>query len=453
MNPNEFAHRLLVSLARQIREGAALERNKLVQRILNESIDKNDPDYDFWKDRVEKRLSLLLDEDRGESALLVQLIEGACDDCLDNKPCVDLCPTGAIAKDESGKITINEDRCVECTLCVDNCITGSIVTRSEFAQVAAMIMQRQDYPVYAILAPSFVGQFGEKATPEIIKGALKSIGFTDVYEVAMAADVITRHEAEIYIDRMQKGKNFMITSCCCPAFIKLVEKIRPKVSNLLSPSVSPMIAMGKMLKQREPECRVVFIGPCIAKKAEAKRPDLQPAIDCVLTYKETKALFEAADVPLDGSLGTEELTDASHDGRIYAHTGGVTAAITRAIKQLAPQYEVKAVYGDGLKECNRLLKQLEEGTLDANFMEGMGCPHGCVGGPGTIIDSKTAAKIVDSHAKQATVFAALENKKAEKWAQQYGESAHLHSKKMQMSGKAYLPQHPPQPLTNNEIHP
>ncbi len=430
MNPSEFAHRLLVSLARQIKEGKALNRDKIANRILSDSIDKNDPDYNFWKERIEKRLSLLLDEDHGESTLLVHLIEGACNNCIDTQPCVEVCPTGAISKDEHGKYHINENRCVECTQCVDNCITGSIVTKSEFAQVASMIMQRSDYPVYAILAPSFVGQFGEKATPEIIKGALKSIGFTDVYEVAMAADIITEHEAKIYVERMQKGESFMITSCCCPAFIKLVEKIRPKVSNLLSPSVSPMIAMGRMLKQRDPNCRVVFIGPCIAKKSEAKRPDLQPAVDCVLTYKETKALFEAADVPLDGSLGELELEDASHDGRIYAHTGGVTEAITRAINQLAPQYQVRAVYGDGLKECNRLLKQLEEGKLDANFMEGMGCINGCVGGPGTIINSKIAAKIVDSHAKQASAFAALENKKALDWETKYGDRSDLHSEKI-----------------------
>lgn len=438
INPSEFAHKLLVSLARQIREGEGQtpNRDKIIDRIMQDSgVDKNDPQYQFWRERVEKRLSLLLDEDKGESLLLVQLIEGACDDCLTTQPCVDICPTGAIAKDQQGNYKINEARCVECTWCVDSCITGSIATRSEFAQVASMIMQRKGRPVYAILAPSFVGQFGEQATPEIIKGALKSIGFTNVYEVAMAADVITRHEAEIFVRRMEKGDKFMITSCCCPAFIKLVEKIRPKVANLLSPSVSPMIALGKMLKAREPNCRVVFIGPCIAKKAEAKRPDLQPAIDCVLTFKETKALFEAGDVALDGSLGEAAMEDASHDGRIYARTGGVTTAIARAVETIAPQYQLRAVQGNGLKECNQYLKQLEEGKLDANFMEGMGCPGGCVGGPGTIISSEKGAAMADQHAKQAKTFAALDNKMAIDWSERYGESSNLHSKHLNMTGQ------------------
>ncbi|MEG6615529.1 [Fe-Fe] hydrogenase large subunit C-terminal domain-containing protein [Peptococcaceae bacterium 1198_IL3148] len=456
MQPSEFAHRVLVSLARQIREGEgqAPKRDKVIDRIMKDSgITEKDEQYQFWRERLNKRLSLLMDEDKGESMLLVQLIEGACDDCLDMQPCADVCPTGAINKDEKGNFSINPDRCVECTWCVNSCITGSIVTRSEFAQVASMIMQRKEHPVYAILAPSFVGQFGNRVTPEIIKGALKAIGFTDVYEVALAADVITEHEAEIFVNRRQQGENFMITSCCCPAFIKLVEKIRPKVANLLSPSVSPMIALGKMLKNREPQCRVVFIGPCIAKKSEAKRPDLHPAIDCVLTFKETKALLEAGDVPLDGSLGELEMEDASHDGRIYAHTGGVTEAIKRAVKRLAPEYEIKAVQGNGLKECNMYLKQLEQGKLDANFMEGMGCPGGCVGGPGTIISVEKAASLVNEHAQQAKTFAAIDNHKAHVWNDNYGETSDLHSKHLNMSGQIYSTQNPPQPMSRGETSP
>ncbi|WP_051688085.1 [Fe-Fe] hydrogenase large subunit C-terminal domain-containing protein [Desulfofalx alkaliphila] len=429
MQPNEFTHRLMVSLARQIKESGIKDRDKTVNRIMKDCFDDNDPQREFWRQRVEKRLSLMLDDESDDNSLLVQMIEGACDNCAENKPCVEVCPTGAIDKDEQGNYKINAQRCVECTWCVDNCITGSIVHRSEFAQVANMIMQRRQYPVYAILAPAFVGQFGEKVTPEILKGALKSIGFSDVYEVAMAADVVTVQEAKEFVERMDRGEKFMITSCCCPAFIKLVEKIRPKVANLVSASMSPMIALGKMLKEREPHCRVVFIGPCIAKKAEAKRPDLQPAVDCVLTFKETRALLEAADVPLDGSLGEIKMEDASHDGRIYAHTAGVTEAITRAVETLAPHFEIRAVYGDGLKECNKLLKELEEGKLNANFMEGMGCPHGCVGGPGTILNSKEAAKLVRAHANQARAYEALANDKARRWNDFYGMHADLLSEK------------------------
>ena len=452
MQPNDFVHRLLVSLAKQIKEGKALDRDKIVERIMKDCFDDSDPQRNFWKERVDKRLSLLLDQDEPEkNPLLVHLIEGACGQCGqcgENEPCVEICPTGAIEKDKHGQYKIVADRCVECTWCVDNCITGSIVHRSEFAQVASMIMQRDEHPVYAILAPAFVGQFGEKVTPEIFKGALKAVGFTDVYEVAMAADNITMHEAREYVERMDRGEKFMITSCCCPAFIKLVEKIRSKVSHLVSESVSPMIAMGKMLKSREHNCRVVFISPCIAKKAEARRPDLQPAIDCVLTFKETKALLEAAEVPLDGSLGELEMEDASHDGRIYARTGGVTEAITRAVKTLAPHLEVKAVFGDGLKECNKLLKELEAGTLDANFMEGMGCPHGCVGGPGTIINSRSAMEIVNAHASQSQVAEAIANDKARQWDEFHGKNADLLSEKKNITGHIYPTREPEQPLSD-----
>ncbi|WP_066635569.1 [Fe-Fe] hydrogenase large subunit C-terminal domain-containing protein [Desulfolucanica intricata] len=432
-NYHDFPHRILVNLARQIREGEIKDREKLINRIIEECFFENNDDEQIWRKKIEKRLSCLLDESKKDNPLLVEIIEDSCEKCSQEKqPCAHVCPTGAIKYNDSGVSRINEALCIECGFCVDACISGAIVERSEFAQVAMMLLQAEEYPVYAILAPSFVGQFGKKVTPEILKGALRTIGFTEVYEVAMAADVTTVAEAEEFCKRMERGEKFMITSCCCPAFIKLVEKIRPKVAHLVSPSVSPMIAMGRMLKKREKDCRVVFIGPCIAKKAEAKRPDLQPAIDCVLTFKETKALIEAAEAKLDGSLGSMEVEDASHDGRIYAHTGGVTEAITRAIKKLSPEIEIKPLIGNGLKQCNQILKQIEEGKVDANFMEGMGCPGGCVGGPGTIIEVEEAAKFVNMFAERAHCLECEENEYAMRWRDEYYLTTDVDSVKKDM---------------------
>ena len=436
MNKNDFAHRILVNLAHQMRAGEILDRKKLSDRVIAECFPKKTEDEQVWLDRINKRLDYLLQDDTYEDnndPLLVHLIEESCEECsLEKQPCVHVCPTGAITYDDQGKGKINASLCVECGWCVDSCISGVIIARSEFAQVAAMLLQSDGHPVYAILAPSFVGQFGPAVTPEILKAALKALGFTEVYEVALAADIVTLEEAREFCKRMSSGEKFMITSCCCPAFIKLVEKIRPKVAHLVSPSMSPMIIMGKMLKKREEHCRVVFIGPCIAKKAESKRPDLKPAVDCVLTFKETKALLEAAELSLDGSLGYREMEDASHDGRIFAHTGGVSEAINRAVKRRAPELEFRPVKGNGLKECSSLLKQLEEGKLDANFMEGMGCPEGCVGGPGTIIKAAEAALLVKEFAAKAKKQECDDNSFALQWMKDYYADVDANSKKIDM---------------------
>ncbi|ATW28179.1 [Fe-Fe] hydrogenase large subunit C-terminal domain-containing protein [Candidatus Formimonas warabiya] len=430
MDPHEIHHRILVNLAKQIREGGIKDREKFINNIITECLPDRKEDQQVYH-AVEKRLNFLLDE-RKDAPPLVEIMEDVCPDCgPDLHPCTEICPTEAITC-TGGIRHINRDRCIECGQCINVCISGAIMARSEFAQVATMLLQSDTHPVYAILAPSFVGQFGPQATPEIFKSALKAMGFTEIYEVALAADITTLFEAEEFSQRMERGEKFMITSCCCPAFIKFIEKLRPKVANLVSPTVSPMIALGKMLKQREENCRVVFIGPCIAKKNEAKRPDLQPAVDCVLTFKETKALLEAAEIKLDGSLGRMDLTDASHDGRIYAHTGGVTEAIIRAVQRRDHRLSVKPVKGNGLKQCGELLQQIEEGTIQANFMEGMGCPGGCIGGPGTLIKVEEAAPYVQNFADRSPFDTPNDNPTAIQWMEDYYKMTDTLSEKMSL---------------------
>ncbi|MEW6244665.1 MAG: [Fe-Fe] hydrogenase large subunit C-terminal domain-containing protein [Bacillota bacterium] len=429
---NDYAYRLMVHVARAIREGN-IDKADLVEKVVKECYSAGEMDVDAVRRRIRRHLDRLLFEDEDDTPPLVRVFDEYCRECTElDKPCVQHCPTGALTAGPDGRHRIDHELCAECGFCVDSCIAGALVIRSELARVAAMLLQEDRLPVYAILAPSFAGQFGQQAVPSFVKAALKRLGFTDVYEVAMAADVITMQEAREFVGRMRRGERFMITSCCCPAFIKLVEKVRPKVAHLVSPSVSPMIAMGRMLKAREPDCRVVFIGPCMAKKSEARLPDLQPAVDCVLTFKETSALFESAGLPLTGELGEEDMADASHDGRSYAFSGGVTAAITRAVKDIAPDLEIRAVKGDGLKECNRLLHQLEEGLLHGNFMEGMGCPGGCVGGPGRNISVEEGREHVRAFAEQAAIAKSSQNRTAARWESEYGQGLPLESVKTKL---------------------
>lgn len=415
MNKHLFTERILIHVAKAMRHGEKpFNKERLVDEITSDCFPDAE-DRKLWRPIVAQRIDLLLAE---EGALFYHM-QDVCRTCEDDRRrCSHVCPVDAI-KHVDGTTTIDWDRCIECGLCVDACIAGAIVARSDFARVAYLLMKSDEQPVYAILAPAFVGQFGDDITPTQLKGALLQLGFTGVYEVAMAADMITSKEAEELVERFQKGENFMITSCCCPAFMRLVEKTKPALVELVSHSVSPMIALGRLLKARE-DCQVVFIGPCVAKKAEAQRPELKDAVDCVLTFKEASALFEAAVVEL-AAIGQEtEMEDASHDGRIYARTEGVTTAITRGVNRIDPSIAVKAVHGDGIKECMTLLKLVEQGKLAANFMEGMGCVGGCVGGPGTIISIDKGRKYANEFAESAVSEAALDNKKAEAWLLEYG---------------------------------
>ncbi|NLJ86705.1 MAG: 4Fe-4S binding protein [Firmicutes bacterium] len=415
MNKHVFTQRILKGVAQAIRKGEKpFDKKRLAGEITDDCF-TDTKERDIWRPIVAQRIDMLLSE---EGALFTHMRDvcRACDD--GRQRCSHVCPTDALVHSDEG-ITINWDRCIECGLCVDACILGAIVARSDFARVAYLLMRSDEQPVYAILAPAFVGQFGLDVTPTKLKGALLQLGFHGVYEVAMTADIITTQEAEELVERFHKGEQFMITSCCCPAFMRLVEKTKPKLVELVSHSVSPMIALGRLLKAKE-DCTVVFIGPCVAKKAEAQRPDLKGAIDSVLTFREAAALFEAAKVDL-ASIGEETtMEDASHDGRIYARTEGVTAAITRAVNRIDPSLNIEAVHGDGIRECMTLLKLVEQGKLAANFMEGMACAGGCVGGPGTIISAKEGREHVNEFAQTSTALAAPDNDKAEKWLLEYG---------------------------------
>ena len=415
MNKHLFTKRILIRVAKAIHgDEKPFDKARLIEEITSDCF-TDKVEQDMWRPIVAQRIDLLL----AEEGALFSHMQDACRSCEDGRRrCNHVCPTGAISHSDGG-VTIDWDKCIECGLCVDACIAGAIVARSDFARVAYLLMQSDEQPVYAILAPAFVGQFGPDISPAQLKGALLQLGFHGVYEVAMTADMITSREAEELVERFQRGEQFMITSCCCPAFMRLVEKTKPTLVELVSHSVSPMVALGRLLKARE-DCTVVFIGPCVAKKAEAQRPDLADAVDSVLTFREAAALFEAADVDLAATGKETEMEDASHDGRIYARTEGVATAISRAVNRIDPSLQIKAVHGDGIKECMTLLKLVEQGKLAANFMEGMACAGGCVGGPGNIIPAQEGREHVNEFAESASSLSAPDNHKAEQWLLEYG---------------------------------
>lgn len=334
-------------------------------------------------------------------------------DCVDKDgktTCQKSCPFDAILMDStSNKPYISLDKCTDCGFCVDACPTGSILDKVEFMPLMDLLNKEEN--VIAAVAPSIIGQFGENVTMNQLRTAFKNLGFSDMIEVAFFADMLTIKEAVEFDHHVNTENDFMITSCCCPMWIGMLKKIFNDLLPNVSPSVSPMIAAGKVLKKLNPNCKVVFIGPCIAKKAEAKEKDLIGIIDYVLTYQEVKDIFEALKIipeQLEEDLASEY---ASREGRLYGRTGGVSIAISEAIKKLFPEKSksLKTIEGNGVKECREILTKLKEGTLDANFIEGMGCVGGCVGGPKAIIPKENGTKALNSFADNSEISISLNN--------------------------------------------
>lgn len=312
-------------------------------------------------------------------------------DCSPGTGCQDedcqvACLFKAIARDEQGNVVIKRDYCTDCGSCVDVCRHECLVDKKEFVPLIEVLKDRK-VPVYAIIAPAFVGQFGPDVTPGKLRAALKRIGFYGMVEVALFADMLTLKEALEFDAHVYKEEDFFLTSCCCPMWIGMVKKVYNQLIPRISPSVSPMVACGRGVKKIHPEAKVVFIGPCVAKKAEAKEPDVKDAVDVVLTFKEVEQIFAALGVN-PAEMEEDEKDHSSKAGRIYARTAGVSEAVKDTLKRIRPErrIQIRAVQADGVQECKKMLQNLMEGKIEANFYEGMGCAGGCVGGPKVLID-------------------------------------------------------------------
>jgi len=334
----------------------------------------------------------------------------ACKVCpTDERLCEKACPLSAITRDEFDKISIDQDKCLGEGHCIHACSFGALAEKSQFIPLIKLLKQ-QTSPVYASIAPAFVGQFGPDVTPGKLRSALLKMGFTDVVETALYADLITMKEAFEFDEHVKTDQDFMFTSCCCPVWIKLIENKFPDLMEHISPSVSPMVASARVIKQFEPDAKVVFIGPCVAKKSEAILPDLKGAIDYVLTFQELATIFEAIDIN-PAEQENNEKAIASWGGRVYAHTGGVSAAVAATLDKLIPDKSQKLLplKVDGIPDCQKLLEQIRNGQLTANFIEGMACKGGCVGGPGRIISPEEGRKCVQEYGNSSTASTPVEN--------------------------------------------
>ena len=285
-----------------------------------------------------------------------------------------------------------------------NCPFGAIADKGQIFQTIQAI--KSDVPVYAAVAPAFVGQFGPKVTPDKLRAAFRELGFADVVEVAIGADLCTIEEAKDFLKEVPKEQPFMATSCC-PAWSVMAKKLFPEFAPYISMALTPMVLTGRLIKKKHPECKVAFIGPCASKKLEASRKSIRSDVDFVLTFEEVMGMFEAKGVDLKKIEEQSELSEASGDGRGFAVSGGVANAVVDCIRELDPDREVKVANAEGLADCRKLLQMAKTGKYDGYLLEGMACPGGCVAGAGTLQPIAKSAAAVNINKKNAKKQCAL----------------------------------------------
>lgn len=313
-----------------------------------------------------------------------------------SRPCERACELEAITAGNDRRAVIDQNKCVACGACQVACPFGAISDSSQIVQLIQALKGPQR--VYAVVAPSFVGQFGAQVKPGQIFAALGRLGFHDVVEAAVGADIVALAETQEFIHVMHSGQQYLTTSCC-PAFVAMVEKHLPQQRGLVSTTDSPMVATAKLIKARDPEALVAFVGPCVAKKAEGRK--FAESIDFVITFEEMASIFEGAEVNAAKILTEPLCSQASRDGTIFAKAGGVAQAVKNALAQLEPDLEFKGCQCDGLANCKEALIKLQQGATEVNFVEGMACPGGCVGGPGALANQRVTAKLVEQFASTA----------------------------------------------------
>ena len=273
-----------------------------------------------------------------------------------------------------------------------------------------LLLRESAEPTFAMIAPAFVGQFPRAVTPGKLRTAFKRVGFSGMIEVSLFADILTLKEAFEFDRNILTDEDFLLTSCCCPMWIALIRKSYDRLVPHIPPSVSPMVACGRAIKQVCPGARTVFIGPCLAKKSEAREPDIRDAVDYVLTFEETVQMFRS--IEMEPEQCEDDLRDhSSAAGRIYARVGGVSRAVQETVNRIHPgrRIPLRALQANGMRECKAVLNDVLEGKLTANFLEGMGCPGGCVGGPRRLVPVEDGIASVNRYGEKASYRTPIDN--------------------------------------------
>ena len=314
------------------------------------------------------------------------------------RPCQAACGMDAIESDEHGRARINQDKCVACGQCLVSCPFGAIVDKGQIFQVIQSILKKDK--VIAIVAPAFVGQFGKHSTPGKFVTAMKTLGFARVVEVAVGADMCTIEEAKDFLKKVPAEQSYMATSCC-PAWHAMIHKLYPGESQNISMTLTPMVFTARLMKKQYPGCKVVFVGPCAAKKLEAIREDIRSDVDFVLTFEELQGMFQAKEIDFESIPESDVLNEGTAAGRGFAVSGGVAKAVENMIHKTNPDLEVKTARAEGLRDCRKLMAMAKAGKYPGYLLEGMACPGGCVAGAGTLLPVDLASTVVGRYQNEA----------------------------------------------------
>jgi [FeFe] hydrogenase (group B1/B3) len=308
------------------------------------------------------------------------------------RPCINACKIKAISISDEQYALIDNDKCISCGACVHTCPFGAIMDKSFILDTIDIIKASQNnekFKVYAVIAPSIASQFRYAKLGQLLSG-IKALGFYDIYEAALGADMVAYQEAA---ELSEKG---FLTSSCCPAFVKYAESF-PSLKDKISKTLSPAASISKYIKEKDPDAQVVFIGPCTAKKMEFQKPEVKPYIDSVITFEELQALLDSRDIDIT-KLEETQLETASYFGRIFARCGGLSDAVEEALKEQGiTDFEVNPMVCDGIAECRSALLRADKGLLKNNFIEGMACNGGCVGGAGCLTHSERNKLDIDKY--------------------------------------------------------
>ena len=314
------------------------------------------------------------------------------------RPCRRACPVDAIQAKKDGRVKIDDEKCIRCGSCINACPFGAISDSSRMLEVIDYL--KSDRPVYALVAPAAEGQFGVDITMESIRDAVKKMGFKDMVDVAIGADFVSDSEAKEWAEAYNDGKK--MTTSCCPAFVHLIRRHFPELSDHISTTVSPMAATARLVKAMDKSAVCIFIGPCIAKKSEAGQDQDHPGenADLVLTFEEFHAMLRAKDITLEPCAFEEEQRGSIH-AKNFSNSGGVTKAVKQALMEQGVHTGVNVRQCNGASECRKALMLLKVGKLPEDFIEGMSCEGGCVAGPGNIQDEMSFKKERTKQLKKA----------------------------------------------------
>lgn len=312
------------------------------------------------------------------------------------RPCEQACKVKAISMKEDHSAKIDDERCVQCGACVYQCPFGAIMDKS-YIKEAIQILKDSDYsnkyPVYAIVAPSIAAQFKGVSIEQVV-AAIEKLGFKHVIEAALGADMVSYKEAQ---ELEEKG---FLTSSCCPTFVSFIKKYFPQLADKISTNLSPMATIAKWVKEHHPDSKIVFIGPCIAKKKEIQDEKVSKYVDVALTFEELQAIIDAKEIDMKSLVGSP-LDNASYYGRIFARSGGLADAVKQALKEQGSDFEAKPVVVDGLDNCRLALVKAKGQNVSFNFIEGMGCLDGCIGGPACVTHEVRNKMEIDKYGHQS----------------------------------------------------